>query len=199
MPSQASASGGSTVICVEPGVQRGVAAGEHEAGLVDLRARSSVGVAAASRLPLTRSAGRAGPGTRRSGMTGRIRSGWTSAVPAPSATAVTILTPVHRPLARERATPCRPRSRISCTLPGKSVGSVQVGQRVLRARRQRGGLAGRVVAGQGQHAAEAGGAGVVGVADGVAGPVEARRLAVPDAERRRRRWPSSKVDAAGCP
>ena len=35
----------------------------------------------------------------------RIRSGWTSAVPAPSATAVTILKPVHRPLARESATP----------------------------------------------------------------------------------------------
>ena len=43
-------------------------------------------------------------------------------------------------------------------------------------------LAGVVVAHQGEHAAVLGGAGVVGVAEHVAGAVEARALAVPDAE-----------------
>ena len=52
------------------------------------------------------------------GTIGRMRSGSTSAVPEPSATDVTILTAVHRPLARDSATPCRPRSRTSCTVPG---------------------------------------------------------------------------------
>ena len=58
------------------------------------------------------------PLTSSVGTTGRMRSGSTTAVPEPSATEVTIFTAVHRPLARDRATPWRPRSSTSCTVPG---------------------------------------------------------------------------------
>ncbi len=52
----------------------------------------------------------------------------------------------------------------------------------LRVARERRGLGHRVIAGQGQHAAIASDAGVVGVLEGVARPVHARRLAVPHPE-----------------
>jgi hypothetical protein len=55
-------------------------------------------------------------------MMGLTRSGDTSAVPASSATFVTILTPTQSPEIRESMKPCRPRSRMSWTLPGKMVG-----------------------------------------------------------------------------
>ena len=55
-------------------------------------------------------------------MIGLTRSGSTSAVPASSATFVTILAPTQSPDVRESMKPCRPKSRISCTLPGKIVG-----------------------------------------------------------------------------
>ena len=62
------------------------------------------------------------PSSSTDGITGPTRSGSTSAVPASSATLVTIFTPTQSPEARDSAKPCRPRSRISCTLPGKIVG-----------------------------------------------------------------------------
>ncbi len=57
---------------------------------------------------------------------------------------------------------------------------VEIGQGELGTRRQGRGLVGGVVAGQGQDAAVLVGAGVLGVADGVSGPVQARCLPVPD-------------------
>ena len=63
---------------------------------------------------------------------------------------------------------------------------VQVDQRGVARAGQRRRLRRRVVADERDHAAVAGGAGEHGVADGVAGAVEARGLAVPDADARRR-------------
>ena len=59
---------------------------------------------------------------------------------------------------------------------------VQVDERGVARARQRRRLGRRVVADDGHHAAVAGGAGEHAVADGVAGAVEAGRLAVPDAD-----------------
>ena len=61
------------------------------------------------------------PSSSTVGITGRTRSGSTSAVAASSATLVTIFTPTQSPETRESMKPCRPRSRISWTLPGKIV------------------------------------------------------------------------------
>jgi hypothetical protein len=56
------------------------------------------------------------------GMTGMTRSRATAAVPMASATLVTILKPDQSPEAREQASACSPRSRTSCTFPGKKTG-----------------------------------------------------------------------------
>ena len=55
----------------------------------------------------------------------------------------------------------------------------QFGERPLRAARHRRALGGRVVADEREHPTERGGAAEVAVPQGVGGPVEARRLAVP--------------------
>src|SRR3954447_26430867 len=55
-------------------------------------------------------------------MTGTTRSGQTWAVPAASAVLATTFIALHRPDAREQAIACNPRSRTSCSVPGKTVG-----------------------------------------------------------------------------
>ena len=89
-----------------------------------------------------------------------------------------------------RPQPARPRQRDRVAgevdrllrVAGEQERHVQVDHRGVARRRQRRRLGARVVADDGDHAAVRRGAGEHGVADRVAGAVDARALAVPDAE-----------------
>ena len=97
----------------------------------------------------------------------------------PSATLVATLSPPTVPR------PGTGRSRRGRTPPPPRVARVE-GRQLQGGEgfggRRGGGLGPRVVADHGQHAAGGGAADVVGVADGVGGPVQTGRLSVPDAD-----------------
>jgi hypothetical protein len=84
------------------------------------------------RRPLGR--GRKGcPSISTTGAVAVTRSGCTSTVPVPSATAVTSFRPAHRPHERDSATAWTPRSSASCTLPGYRDRHVEVDDGRVRA------------------------------------------------------------------
>ena len=90
--------------------------------------------------------------------------------------------PDQTPAKRLIAKACRPMSRMSCTLDGKNTGRPQALKMwSLWCARGRA-LGDVVVAGERDHAAVLRGAGHVGVLEDVGAAVDARALAVPDAE-----------------
>ena len=120
--------------------------------------------------------------TRRVGMTGTTRSGQTCAVPAASATFVTIFSALHRPDAREQAIGVQAEVEDLLQRAGVERRHVQRGERRLAGARQRRALAARVVADERERAAVGVRAREVRVAQRVHRAVEARVLAVPDAD-----------------
>ncbi len=116
------------------------------------------------------------------GICGTTRSGWMSTVPVPSATWLTSLMPAHSPHDRDRATAWRLRSSASCTSPGKKIGMCRS---TIVASLDDGSvddLAAGSSPTSGDDATVLGRAGEHAVADGVAGPIESGRLAVPHAD-----------------
>ena len=175
------------VIAVEA-VQAGVRAGELAgAGRCSVRSISSDCGREQAAVGLRGRTGR--PRTRRSASTGRTRS-------RPTLRGADGVGDVggdlqRRPTGRTRATAAtawRPRSRTSCTLPGKIDRHAEARRACAsRGGRQRGGLAGRVVAAQGDEAALRVGADEVAVAQRVGRAVDARA----PCRTRRRRTPST--------